>query len=269
MNKRPLILVTNDDGTSAPGLKALTEVAQQYGEVIVVAPDSPQSGQGHAVTLNTPIRYHEVNGFGDVRAYACSGTPVDCVKLAKHVILHGRQIDLCVSGINHGSNASINIIYSGTMSAAMEASVEGISSIGFSLLDFSFTADFSAAKYYANRIIASVLENGMGSASLLNVNIPALPREQIRGIRVCRQAVGWWVEEFAEGVDPRGEKYYWLTGKFIVEDTGEDHDIRALEDKYVSIVPSIHDLTDYGSLDGLGGLLNHEESKHDLSLPKR
>jgi 5'-nucleotidase len=268
MNKRPLILVTNDDGTSAPGLKALTEVVQQYGEVIVVAPDSPQSGQGHAVTLNTPIRYHEVNGFGDVHAYACSGTPVDCVKLAKHVILHGRQIDLCVSGINHGSNASINIIYSGTMSAAMEASVEGISSIGFSLLDFSFTADFSAAKYFANRIIAQVLEHGMAPASLLNVNIPALPADQIHGIRVCRQAVGRWVEEFAEGVDPRGEKYYWLTGKFIVEDTGEDHDIRALDDHYVSVVPSIHDLTNYAALDDLGRLLNHQESEYDVSLRK-
>ena len=256
MSKRPLILVTNDDGTSAPGLKALTEVVSAYGEVIVVAPDSPQSGQGHAVTLNTPIRYHAVDGFGDVEAYACTGTPVDCVKLAKHVILHGRQIDLCVSGINHGSNASINIIYSGTMSAAMEASVEGITSVGFSLMDFAFGADFTGARYYADRIIARVLEHGMAPAKLLNVNIPAVPVSDILGIRVCRQAKGRWVEEFAEGIDPRGEKYYWLTGKFIVDDPAEDHDIHALSQHYVSIVPSMYDLTHYDALASLGALLN-------------
>jgi len=265
MNKRPLILVTNDDGTSAPGLKALTEVVSRYGEVIVVAPDSPQSGQGHAVTLNTPIRYHAVDGFGDVEAYACTGTPVDCVKLAKHVVLHGRQIDLCVSGINHGSNASINIIYSGTMSAAMEASVEGITSIGFSLMDFSFEADFTAAKHFADQIIGRVLEDGMGPAKLLNVNIPALSIAEIRGVRVCRQAIGRWVEEFAEGIDPRGEKYYWLTGKFVVADDGPNHDIRALQEKYVSVVPSIHDLTNYAALEQLGELLNVEYAEEALS----
>lgn len=249
MNTKPLILVTNDDGVFAPGIRALVDAVAQFGEVVIVAPDAPQSAQGHAVTLNKPIRYHEVRGFGDLKAYECTGTPVDCVKLAKHVILPGRKIDLCVSGVNHGPNASINILYSGTMSAAMEASVEGIHSIGFSLMDFSFDADFSAAKHYVEIIVRHVLEHGMSHGNLLNVNIPALPLEQIRGIRVCRQAVGRWVEEFAEGIDPRGEKYYWLTGKFVVEDAGDDHDIHALENGFVSIVPSMHDLTNYACLD--------------------
>lgn len=251
MKDKPLILVTNDDGAFAPGVKALAEVVSRFGEVVVVAPDSPQSGQGHAVTLNTPIRYHEIKGFGDLKAYECSGTPVDCVKLAKHVILHGRQIDLCVSGINHGSNASINIIYSGTMSAAMEASVEGIQSIGFSLMDYGFDADFTGAKYYAERIVDHVIRHGMAPATLLNVNIPAVPIDQLQGVRICRQARGRWVEDFAEGIDPRGEKYYWLTGKFQVQDEGDDHDIWALENNYVSVVPSIHDLTNYAALETL------------------
>ena len=265
MNTKPLILVTNDDGVMAPGLKALTEVVQDFGEVVVVAPDSPQSGQGHAVTLNTPIRYHEVKGFDHVRAYECTGTPVDCVKLAKHIILHGRKIDLCVSGINHGSNASINIIYSGTLSAAMEASVEGIPSIGFSLLDYGFDADFAGAKIYVEKIVSAVLNHGMGSANLLNVNIPALPPEGLQGMRVCRQAVGRWVEEFAEGTDPRGEKYYWLTGRFVVEDDGLDHDIHALEQGYVAVVPSMHDLTNYGAMEQVAQLLNEKAEAHQQS----
>jgi len=248
MKHKPLILVTNDDGIFAPGIKALIDVVAKYGEVVVVAPDSPQSGQGHAVTFNQPIRYHEVREFGDIKAYESTGTPVDCVKLAKNVILHGRTIDLCVSGINHGSNASINIIYSGTLSAAMEASVEGISSIGFSLLDYAFDADFAGASFYADHIVRFVLEHGMKHGSLLNVNVPAIPIHDLKGIRVCRQAVGRWTEEFAEGIDPRGGKYYWLTGKFVVDDNGEDHDIWALENGYVSLVPSMHDLTNYAGL---------------------
>ena len=260
MNDKPLILVTNDDGVFAPGIKALIEVVSKYGEVVVVAPDSPQSGQGHAVTLNTPIRYHEVKDFVDIKAYESTGTPVDCVKLAKNVILQGRTIDLCVSGINHGSNASINIIYSGTLSAAMEASVEGINSIGFSLLDYSFDADFTAAKYYADKIVRFVLAHGMAHGNLINVNFPAIPQKDVKGIRVCRQAVGRWVEEFAQGIDPRGEKYYWLTGKFVIDDQGEDHDIWALENGYVSVVPSIHDLTNYAGLVHYAGLMSTEHT---------
>ncbi|MBK9737749.1 MAG: 5'/3'-nucleotidase SurE [Saprospiraceae bacterium] len=248
-----MIIITNDDGIVAPGIKALVEVARQFGEVMVVAPDSPQSGQGHAITLNHPLKLRKVNMFSGIDAYECSGTPVDCVKLAKSVLLKGKKIDLCVSGINHGANSALNIIYSGTMSAAMEASIEKIDSIGFSLLDYSFDADFEPAKYYVHKIIDSVLKNQLGLCKLLNVNIPACPLDDIKGIKVCRQGDGTWVEEFQEGIDPRGEKYYWLTGKFVsFEKTEElDNDINALKNKYVSIVPSGHDLTYHSEIQNL------------------
>ena len=240
-----MILVTNDDGIVAPGIRALVEVARKFGEVLVVAPDSPQSGQGHAITLNQPLKLRKVNIMEGINAYECSGTPVDCVKLAKNVLLKNQKIDLCVSGINHGANSSINIIYSGTMSAAMEASIEKIDSIGFSLLDFSFDADFTGAKIYVEKIIRSVLENPMKECKLLNVNIPACPANEIKGIKVCKQGDGTWVEEFQEGVDPRGEKYYWLSGKFVSFEhpDHDDNDIWALKNNYVSVVPSGHDLT--------------------------
>ncbi|MBK8700859.1 MAG: 5'/3'-nucleotidase SurE [Saprospiraceae bacterium] len=248
---KPLILVTNDDGIVAPGIRNLVEVAAKFGEVVVVAPDKPQSGQGHAITLNQPLRLRQVDVFEGIEAYECSGTPVDCVKLAKNVLLKNRNIDLCVSGINHGSNASINIIYSGTMSAAMEASLEGINSIGFSLLDFSFQADFTAAKHFAQILVRGVLERGMISCKLLNVNIPKGEIKDIKGIRVCKQGEGNWVEEFQEGSDPRGEKYYWLTGKFVIMDENPLADIRNLEEKYVTVVPSGHDLTIYPAIEEL------------------
>jgi 5'-nucleotidase len=246
--KKNLILVTNDDGITAPGIRALVGEMQLLGEVVVVAPDSPQSGQGHAITLSEPIRLKKVDIFNGIEAYECTGTPADCVKLAKNVILKDRQIDLCVSGINHGSNASINIIYSGTMSAAMEASIEGINSIGFSLLDFSYSADFSAAAHYARKLAHEVLRNGLPDCNLLNVNIPAVPMKEIKGIKVCRQAEGNWIETFQEGKDPRGQRYYWLTGEFSHDDHEEDTDLYALEHNYVSVVPSAHDLTDHKAI---------------------
>lgn len=249
--QKPLILVTNDDGITAPGIKNLVDVAKQLGDVIVVAPDSPQSGMGHAITIHHPLRLHESRIFGDIPAYECSGTPVDCVKLAKNVLLKDREIALCVSGVNHGSNSSINIIYSGTLSAAMEASLEGIPSIGFSLLDYAYDADFGQAKPYIKQLMQYVLDNGMQEGSLLNVNIPDLPFNQIKGIKICRQADARWVEEFAEKTDPRGQKYYWLTGKFVNEDEGEDTDVWALENGYISVVPSMHDLTNYEAIAGL------------------
>lgn len=246
-----MILITNDDGIIAPGIKALVEVASKFGEVLVVAPDSPQSGQGHAITLNQPLKLRKVNIFPGIESYECSGTPVDCVKLAKNVLLKDKKIDLCLSGINHGANASINIIYSGTMSAAMEASIENIDSIGFSLLDFSFDADFTAAKYFVEKIIKSVIDKPMQGCKLLNVNIPSGKLEEIKGIMVCRQGDGTWVEEFQEGTDPRGEKYYWLTGKFVSfePENSTDNDITALKNKYVSVVPSGHDLTLHSAID--------------------
>lgn len=251
---KPLILVTNDDGIVAPGIKNLVEVAQQYGEVVVVAPDSPQSGQGHAITLEQPLRLRKVDVFDGVVAYECSGTPVDCVKLGKNVLLKDRKIDLCVSGINHGANSSINIIYSGTMSAAMEASLEGIDSIGFSLLDHDFAADFTAARHYAGILIEKALKEGLKGCNLLNVNIPKGVVDDIQGIKVCRQAKGSWIEEFQESLDPRGRKYYWLTGRFEDLDQKEDTDIYALANNYVSVVPCGHDLTVHSAIDQLAYL---------------
>lgn len=258
MREKPVILVTNDDGIFAPGIAALVEVAKAFGEVIVVAPDSPQSAKGHAITIHDPLRIKRVQIWENVESWECSGTPVDCVKLAKHVILKGKPIDLCVSGINHGSNESINIIYSGTMSAAMEGSIEGILSVGFSLLDFSFSADFTAAKHYVAKIIKFMLrhEFKLEKTKLLNVNIPNLPLSQIKGIRVCRQAEARWIEEFVEQKDPRGRQYYWLTGRFVNLDNGEDTDVKALIEGYVAIVPAMHDLTHY---DGIA-----EVKKYDI-----
>jgi 5'-nucleotidase len=249
--EKPIILVTNDDGITAPGIRTLVEIAQQLGEVVVVAPDSPQSGMGHAITVSAPIRLHPVKVFAGIESYECSGTPADCVKLARHVVLTGRKPALCVSGINHGSNASINIIYSGTMSAAMEASLEGIPSIGFSLLDYSHEADFGPSRPFVRQLIEWVLKNGMEEGSLWNVNIPNLPAEQIKGIKACRQADARWVEDFTEAVDPRGQRYFWLTGRFVDNDTREDTDIKALAAGYISVVPSMHDLTNFRALKSL------------------
>lgn len=252
--KKPLILVTNDDGIAARGIKTLIDIAKEIGDVVVVAPDSPQSGQGHAITLEHPLRLYKVDLFEGVEAYECSGTPVDCVKLAKNVLLKDREISLCVSGINHGSNASINIIYSGTLSAAMEASLEGVPSIGFSFLNYSPRADFSATTPYVKSLMEYVLKNGMSKGNLWNVNLPDLPEAGIKGFKACRQADSRWVEEFVEAVDPRGQKYYWLTGRFVNEDEAEDTDIWALENGYISVVPSKHDLTNYEALKELSSV---------------
>lgn len=243
--KRPVILVTNDDGITAPGIRNLVEAVSDLGEVIVVAPDKPQSGMGHAITIGLPLRLTKVNMFDGIEAWQCSGTPVDCVKLAVDKILKGPP-DICLSGINHGANHSINVIYSGTMSAAMEASIENIPSVGFSLLDFSVEADFSASRKYVNRIVESLLKRkNNGNHLLLNVNIPAVPMELINGIKVCRQAYAKYDEDFDERQDPNGKKYYWLTGEFKNFDEGEDTDVWALDHNYISVVPVQFDLTNY------------------------
>ncbi len=248
MNQRPLILVTNDDGILAPGLRVLVEIVQTLGNVIVVAPDSPQSGMGHAITIDEPLRLRKVNAFENIEAYECSGTPVDCVKLAINVIEKDRPFDLCVSGINHGSNAAINIIYSGTLSAAMEASLDGISSVGFSLLDYTFEANFEPARPFIRSICRHRLAHKNDGANLLNVNIPV---GNIKGIKLCRQGEARWVEDFQKGTDPRGNSYYWLTGAFENNDQGSDSDVHALENGYISVVPSKHDLTHYVVMDNL------------------
>lgn len=241
--KKPTILVTNDDGITAPGMRTLVDVARKIGRVVVVAPDSPQSGKGHALTLEDAIRLKKSDIFEGVEAYECSGTPVDCVKLAKSIILKDDLPDLCISGVNHGSNVSINILYSGTMSAAMEAAMEGIPAIGFSLLDFAWDADFSASKVIVDKLVRHVLENGIPHANLLNVNIPKLPIEEIKGIKICRQAQANWVEDFQKMDNPRNYDLYWLTGQFVNHDQREDTDVRALSEGYVSVVPCQFDLT--------------------------
>ncbi|PWH81846.1 5'/3'-nucleotidase SurE [Algibacter marinivivus] len=243
MSKKPLILVTNDDGINAPGIRALISVMNSIGDVVVVAPDSPQSGMGHAITLNATLYSKEVHfDDGPQKEFSCSGTPADCVKLAIRE-LSDRTPDLCVSGINHGSNASINVIYSGTMSAAIEAGIEGIPAIGFSLLDYSWNANFEASKPFIKSITENVLKNGLPNGIVLNVNIPNSSSEDIKGIKICRQAKANWVEEFDKRKTPQGKDYYWLTGKFVNLDGGEDTDEWALENGYVSVVPSQFDLT--------------------------
>lgn len=241
-NDRPVILVTNDDGITAPGLHALVDAVKDLGDILVVAPDSPQSGMGHAITLNRPLRLDKVDVHGEHDWYQCSGTPVDCVKLAIDKLLHFKP-DLCLSGVNHGSNSSINVIYSGTMSAAMEGAIEGIPSAGFSLLDYSLDADFTAAKAVARKVAQNIIANGLPTGSLLNVNIPALPLDRVKGMKICRQAAAKWQEEFDERLDPNRRKYYWLTGKFINLDRGEDTDEYALSNGYVSVVPVSFDFT--------------------------
>jgi 5'-nucleotidase len=248
IHKQPIILVTNDDGITAAGIKALINVAQKFGKVLVVAPDSPQSGMGHAITIGKPLRLSKVDLFDGIEAYQCSGTPADCVKLATDVLLKGKLPRLCISGINHGSNASINILYSGTMSAAMEGFIEKIPSIGFSFLDYASDADFSTAAYVAEKVIAKVLSVVKIKPMLYNVNVPNVPLKKLKGIKMCRQADAKWQENFIQRKDPQGKNYYWLTGKFVNEDKKQDTDIAALDNGFASIVPIQYDLTDYNIL---------------------
>lgn len=242
--EQPTILITNDDGITAPGIKALVECVKDLGKVVVVAPDKPQSGMGHAITIGHPLRLHAMNTFGDVEAYQCSGTPVDCVKLAVDKVLH-RKPDICLSGINHGANHSINVIYSGTMSAALEACIESIPSIGFSLLDYSVEADFSGAQQYAKLLVEQVLAKKYDKHLCLNVNVPKVPAELLKGLKVCRQAYAKYEEKFDDRKDPHGKNYYWLTGEFVNFDKGKDTDVWALEHNYISVVPVEFDLTHY------------------------
>jgi len=254
MAEKPLILVTNDDGIHAPGIRSLVEVAMQFGDVYVVAPDKPQSGMGHAITINSTLRVEQLHIYSGAENWSCSGTPVDCVKMAINKLLP-RKPDLCVSGINHGANHSINIIYSGTMSAAMEGAIEGIPSIGFSLLDYSVEADFSAAKVYAAKVIDWVLKNKLDKGVCLNVNVPRLPLSEIKGIKTSRQSAGTWNEELDERTDPSGRKYYWLTGRFEnFEPQSTDTDVWALDNGYVSVVPSQIDLTAHQMIQKLNSI---------------
>lgn len=253
--ERPLILVTNDDGITAPGIRKLIEIMNEIGDVVVVAPDSPQSGKGHAITINHTLSFEELHLDGPQKDFSCSGTPVDCVKIALDKVLT-RKPDIVVSGINHGSNSSINVIYSGTMSAAVEAGVEGLQAIGFSLSDFSWEADFEQARDYIKSIVLKTLENPMPKGIVLNVNIPKLNKEEIKGIKVCKQANAKWEESFDERVNPHGKKYYWLSGYFNNMDDSEDADETALSQGYISVVPVKFDLTAYEYIENLSKVLS-------------
>lgn len=250
-NEKPLILVTNDDGVSAPGIRALINVMATIGEVIVVAPDKPQSAMGHAITINSTLYLNKISKENDIiTEYSCSGTPVDCVKLAVNEILK-RKPDLCVSGVNHGSNSSINVIYSGTMSAAVEAGIEGIPAIGFSLLDYNWNADFEPVKSFIKKIVLETLEKKLPEGVILNVNFPKLKEKEIKGIKICRQAKALWVEKFDKRQTPFGKDYYWLSGEFVNQDKGNDTDEWALENGYISVVPVQFDLTAHHAIQQL------------------
>ncbi len=247
--KRPLILVSNDDGITSKGIRTLVNVMKKLGDVLVVAPDSPQSGMGHAITVGETLRLTESFIFEGVKAFECSGTPADCVKMARHFVLKDKvQPDIVVSGVNHGSNTSISVLYSGTMSAAIEGAIEGTPAIGFSLCDFSHDADFSHTEEYIHKITKQVLEKTLPKGVALNVNFPPKRHEALKGIRICRQANAKWVEEFDERLDPNGRSYYWMTGNFVNFDKGEDNDEWAIANNYVAVVPCQFDLTAYAAL---------------------
>lgn len=246
--KRPLILVTNDDGISAPGIIALVKAMKEVGDVIVIAPDKPQSGVGHAITINATLRLNKTNHHNVSEEYSLSGTPVDCVKMATDRVMK-RLPDLVVSGINHGSNISVNVIYSGTMSAAVEGAIDGIPSIGFSLMDYSINADFTASMEVAKVVAQNVLNHGLPKGICLNVNIPPLKLSELKGIKVCRQAKADWKEVFDERKDPYGRPYFWLTGEFIdMEPDKDDTDVSAVKNNYASVVPVQFDMTGYSAL---------------------
>jgi 5'-nucleotidase len=250
--KKPRILVSNDDGITAVGIRTLVAAAAELGEVIVVAPNSPQSGMGHAITIHSPLKIYKSTVFPDIKeCYESSGTPADCVKLAKYYILKGNLPDLVVSGVNHGSNTSISILYSGTMSAAIEGAIEGVPAIGFSLCDYGKDADFSHTVPYLKKIMQEVLDKGLPQGVALNVNLPKATNEPIKGIKICRQAVAHWSEVFEERTDPYGRQYLWLAGSFVNNDKGEDTDEWAIANNYVSVVPCIFDLTAHHAISQL------------------
>jgi 5'-nucleotidase len=249
--QRPLILVTNDDGIHAPGIRFLASVASEFGDVVVIAPNEGMSGMGHAITIKTPLRCRELTPNGVQRQFSVEGTPVDCVKLAVRKILK-KKPDLLLSGVNHGSNASVNIIYSGTMAAAFEGAMAGIPSVGFSLLDYDHQAPLGHLRPYLQQVIQNTLDNGLPPNVCLNVNIPPFKADDpIKGIRLCRQAIGYWKEEFDERLDPHKQPYFWLHGEFVRQDHGEDTDLSALEQRWISLVPVHFDFTAFHAMEAM------------------
>ncbi len=246
MNKAPLILISNDDGIHAKGLKELTEVMRLFGEVLVIAPEVPMSGMSGAITVDKPLRAVKVEEEDGYTSYKCNGTPVDCVKLGFNQ-LTDRPPNFVVSGINHGANSSVSVVYSGTMGAAIEGCLHGVPSIGFSLCDYASDADFSKAKMIAARIFQSIFEQGLPLFTCLNVNIP---KGAVNGVKLCRQTKGKWMEEFEKRTDPHSRDYFWLSGYFKnFEPEVEDTDLFALENQMASIVPINVDMTCFETLE--------------------
>ena len=255
MNER-LIFLTNDDGFDSCGMEALIDIARRFGRVVVVAPERPQSGMSHAFTMLSPLFIRKVREEEGLEVYALSGTPVDCVKVAFDYLLRERKVDLVLSGINHGSNSAVNVLYSGTMGAAIEGSFYGCPAVGLSLDDHGEDADFEAAVAYGRRIVGSVLENRIELPLCLNVNVPVGSVGELKGMKLCRQNRGFWREEFYRHEDPRGREYFWLTGEFVNgEPEATDTDEWALANKYVAVVPVQVDLTDYRQLKNLTKVL--------------
>lgn len=245
-NRKPLILVTNDDGYQAKGINALIDSVRDLGEVLVVAPDGPRSGMSSAITSLQPIRTHLVEEQQDLKIYACTGTPVDCIKLGVNEIA-GRKPDIVISGINHGSNAAVAVLYSGTMGAALEGAVFQIPAIGFSLLDHSHNADFSYTEKYTHLLTKQVLEEGLPAGTCLNVNIPK--GNDIKGMKVCRQTSGRWTNEFVKSKDGANKEIYWLAGNFSNDEPHDEMtDEWALTHGYVSVVPVKVDMTNHNHI---------------------
>jgi 5'-nucleotidase len=258
MKNDKIIFLTNDDSYLSKGFRAAVNLAREFGRVIAIAPDRVQSGMSQAITINTPLFLRQVEVSDDVEIYAFSGTPVDCAKIAFDHFFKDKRVDLVLSGINHGSNAAVNVMYSGTMGAAIEGSFYGVPSIGLSLDDHDADADFEGAVKYGREIIASVLEaaDRLPRPLCLNVNVPRCGVEDIQGIRLARQTRGFWREDFYARQDPHGRDYFWLTGAFQnAEPDAEDTDEWALAHRYVSVVPVQVDMTDYRMLKSLDGVI--------------
>ena len=258
MNKERLIFLTNDDSYLSKGFRCAVELAREFGRVVAIAPDRVQSGMSQAITINSPLFLRQVEASEGVEIYAFSGTPVDCAKIAFDHFFAGRKVDLVLSGINHGSNAAVNVMYSGTMGAAIEGSFYGVPSIGLSLDDHASDADFSGAVEYGRRVIASVLDaaDTLPRPLCLNVNFPRCAAADIQGIRLCRQTRGFWREDFYARQDPQGRDYFWLTGAFQnAEPEAQDTDEWALSNRYVAVVPVQVDMTDYRMLGSLEGVI--------------
>lgn len=251
MENNRLLLITNDDGINAKGLKILIDIAREFGDIVVVAPMESQSGMSHAITMKVPLRVELVKEESGLKIYGCSGTPVDSVKLALNKILP-RNPDMIISGINHGSNSSTSVIYSGTMAAAIEGCINKIPSVGLSLIDYDDDADFSHILGYVRLIIKNVLEEGIPDQTCLNVNFPGLNGEVIKGMKICRQNNGYWKEEFEKRTDPSRRNYYWLTGRYLnLEPQATDTDEWALQNNYISIVPIKVDFTSHHTIQKL------------------